>query len=80
MKIIIKIYLPLLLSILLTACSSPAIHMQFATSSFINPDFKNRALPVLIRIYQLSQSDAFNDATFHQLWLNDDQIFRYFIN
>lgn len=74
MKIIIKIYLVLLLSILLVACSSPAIHVQFTSSSFINPDFKNRALPVLIRIYQLSQSDAFNEGTFHQLWRNDEQI------
>lgn len=58
---------------MLNACTSPAITMQLTAASQINPDIKNRALPVLIRIYQLSQADAFNNATFHQLWLNDDQ-------
>lgn len=73
MKTIIKTYLLLMILTLLSGCN-PAINIQFTTSSYINPDFKNRSLPVLIRIYQLSQADAFNEATFHQLWLYDEQI------
>ncbi len=73
MKTIIKIYLLLMALILLSACN-PAINIQCTTSSFINPDFKNRALPVLIRIYQLSQTGPFSEATFHQLWLYDGQV------
>ena len=73
MKTLIKIYLLLVVLILLSACT-PAINIQFTSSAYINPDFKNRALPTLLRIYQLSQATSFNDATFHQLWLNDEQI------
>ena len=73
MKTIIKTFALILLLFLIRACTFSAVKMQFTASSHINPDIKNRALPVLIRVYQLSQADIFNHATFQQLWLNDDQ-------
>ena len=60
--------------LILDSCANPTITMQLTATSQINPDIRNRALPVLIRVYQLSQADSFNNATFRQLWLNDDQI------
>lgn len=73
MKIIIKTLVFIIPLFLISACTISAVKMQLIASSYINPDAKNRALPVLIRVYQLSHADLFNNATFQQLWLNDDQ-------
>lgn len=72
--IIIKKYFPIIATLFLAACSSPAIDVKFNTTNFINPDHHNHALPILIRIYQLAQADSFKEATFHQLWLYDNNV------
>jgi type VI secretion system protein VasD len=74
MRKIIIILLMALFAFALAACSSPAIEIKLLSQAHLNPDRKHHALPVLVRIYQLSQLEPFESATFHQLWQNDRQI------
>lgn len=57
--------------ILQSACTylpSVPLTLHFKASAYLNPISDQHSLPVLIRIYQLSDAQAFQDATFNQLW------------
>lgn len=59
---------------LLTACSTNTIKIDFYASSMINPDKYQKALPVVIRIYQLKNGDKFMQSDFYLLWKKDQTI------
>lgn len=52
--------------------SPPKFTMDIRAESNINPNVDNLPSPVEIRVYQLADSEAFNQADFIQLY-NDDQ-------
>ncbi len=61
----------------LSACSSiPTVPVSFhiKAEQNINGDYREHTLPVSIRIYQLNQLSAFQEATFRQLWKKDQQV------
>jgi len=70
---LIKFILVLCLVLLLTACTPGAIHLRIASSHYLNPDEQGRSLSVVIKVYQLTNIDAFQSATFWQLWRNPHQ-------
>lgn len=55
---------------LLAACTTP-LKIEWQTAKHVNPDEQNQALPVQVVIYQLRDDTAFLQATFEQLWQND---------
>ncbi len=64
----------------IAGCSTPEIipePMQFPVrlvitpAADINPDYQNRPSPMVIRIYQLSQLDNFNNNDFYALYEQD---------
>lgn len=66
------------LSLLLSGCSyftdeiQPQLTVELTTQNNINPNVNGEASPLELRIYQLSDNDAFDQATFLQLY-SDDQ-------
>ncbi|KTD23263.1 type VI secretion system lipoprotein TssJ [Legionella londiniensis] len=58
----------------LSACNSlpkPPVQVQLTADKYLNPDPKLVALPVRIKIYQLTDALPFKEATFRQLWKSD---------
>nr|WP_233272750.1 type VI secretion system lipoprotein TssJ [Paraburkholderia acidisoli] len=58
------------------------LELVFVASSNVNPDDQKRAAPVIVRLYELKNADAFNSADFFSLQekdkalLADDQLMR----
>jgi len=75
--------LVLFTTLLLTACSSAPVvpepetvpvDLDISTSDDINPDFENRASPIVIRIYQLTHIDTFDNNDFFTLYEKDQTV------
>ncbi len=49
------------------------LQITVAASPLINPDLDGRPSPVVVRFYQLSNNEAFNQADFALLYENDDK-------
>lgn len=54
-------------ALLIAACSS-SVDLKFAADQTINPDTNGQSLPVLVKVYQLRDESAFNEASFDSLW------------
>jgi type VI secretion system protein VasD len=71
-----KKWLKLLVSsvslVLLSACSSTDVRLNLSASADLNANNYNEPLPVLVRVYQLSDVKTFRHATFDQLWETDE--------
>lgn len=58
------------------------LDLAFIASSAVNPDDQKRAAPIVVRLYELKNTDAFNTADFFSLQdkdkslLADDQVVR----
>lgn len=72
MQRFIKVWIGILLVGLLAGCTS-AMYVNFNADHQLNPNQQHRALPVQVNIYQLSDKDAFQQATFRELWQQDKQ-------
>lgn len=68
-----RTYLLLLLCGFLTACSTHTIRLQLHADKQLNWDSHHKSLPVVVRIYQLSDNRVFKRANFRELWLNDTE-------
>ena len=58
-------------SILLCACSAPQVKLNLSSTENLNMNSSKEPLPVVVRIYQLTESKNFENATFNELWKND---------
>ncbi|WCE31030.1 type VI secretion system lipoprotein TssJ [Vibrio sp. SCSIO 43137] len=74
-----KLFVSLIAATLLSACSffddeviQPKLTVKITAQDNINPNVNGKASPLELRIYQLSDDDAFNQASFLQLY-SDDQ-------
>lgn len=56
---------------LLCACSAPQVKVNLSSTANLNMNDANEPLPVVVRIYQLTDPKGFENATFHELWKND---------
>jgi type VI secretion system protein VasD len=57
--------------LLLTACGSHQVNVDISSTANLNVNRYNEALPVVVRIYQLTDAQAFNNASFEDLWKKD---------
>ncbi|MCU7843202.1 MAG: type VI secretion system lipoprotein TssJ [Candidatus Thiodiazotropha sp. (ex Monitilora ramsayi)] len=55
----------------LAGCSSPPIKMGIEVGSNLNPNENNEPLPVVARVYLLSDDQVFESAEFEMLWKDD---------
>ena len=71
---VIKTVMLLVAGLLLIACSGPMVRVDLAATATLNPDLKGDPLPVVVRVYQLTDKGAFESATFSQLWKSDQAV------
>lgn len=60
-----------LLSASLFACSSHQVNVDISSTANLNFNQYNEALPVVMRVYQLTDAQQFSSATFEELWKKD---------
>jgi type VI secretion system protein VasD len=60
--------------VLLVGCSSPPIKFGIEAGANLNPNEKSEPLPVVARVYLLSDDQAFKSAEFEQLWKDDQGV------
>jgi type VI secretion system protein VasD len=70
-KILKRCFLVVFCSILLCACSAPQIKLNLSSTENLNMNNRKEPLPVVVRVYQLTDPKSFENATFHELWKND---------
>jgi type VI secretion system protein VasD len=56
---------------LLCACSAPQVKLNLSSTENLNMNNGKEPLPVVVRVYQLTDPKVFENATFHELWKND---------
>jgi type VI secretion system protein VasD len=70
-KIVKRCFLVALCSVMLCACSAPQIKLNLSSTENLNMNSSKEPLPVVVRVYQLTDPKNFENATFHELWKND---------
>lgn len=68
----VKILIVMLTMLVLSACSSTDVRVNLSASADLNSNNYNESLPVIVRVYQLSDVKQFRNATFDQLWKADE--------
>ncbi|NTS77901.1 type VI secretion system lipoprotein TssJ [Catenovulum sp. SM1970] len=59
---------------LLGACSSTKVTLDVSATDNLNLNRFDEPLPVVLRVYQLTDVQAFNNATFNDLWKSDKSV------
>lgn len=59
------------LFLLLTACTSTTVKIDVSASDNLNLNQFDEALPVVLKVYQLTDIQSFKNATFDELWKAD---------
>lgn len=57
--------------LLIAGCSSPPIKFGVEAGASLNPNEKSEPLPVVARVYLLSDDQAFESAEFEAMWKDD---------
>ncbi len=57
--------------IAIAGCSSPGVSFDISSTANLNMGRDGRPLPVVVRVYQLSDSKNFENASFSQMWKSD---------
>jgi len=70
----LKIGLTLLCTMLLCACATPQLNFRVQASDTLNADENGNTYAVLLRVYQLSDTDLFEQAAYEDLWKADTQV------
>jgi type VI secretion system protein VasD len=70
----IRVFFLVVTLLSLLGCSSPPIKFGIETGDNLNPNEKNEPLPVVSRVYLLSDDQAFNAAEFEALWKDDQAV------
>jgi len=58
----------------LTACMSTNVELDIKATDNLNLNQFDEALPVVLRVYQLSDIQSFKTATFEELWKSDKSV------
>jgi type VI secretion system protein VasD len=58
-------------AVVCAGCSSPAVEVNLSSTANLNMNEDKEPLPVVVRVYQLSQRQPFEAASFKELWKND---------
>ena len=54
--------------ILLLGGCAKSVQVRLVTAAQVNPGIRATALPVVVKLYQLSDDDLFRQASFRDLW------------
>jgi type VI secretion system protein VasD len=57
--------------ILLLGGCAKSVQVRLVTAAQVNPGIRATALPVVVRLYQLSDDESFRQASFRDLWQRD---------
>jgi type VI secretion system protein VasD len=57
--------------ILLLGGCAKSVQVRLVTAAQVNPGIRATALPVVVKLYQLSDDDLFRQASFRELWQQD---------
>lgn len=68
---LIRWFLVAIFSALACACSAPQVKLNLSSTENLNMKNAKEPLPVVVRIYQLTDPKLFENATFNELWKND---------
>lgn len=74
MRFIVNKLLMLCSALFLTACMSTTVELDIKATDNLNLNQFDEALPVVLRVYQLSDIQSFKTATFEQLWKSDKSV------
>ena len=55
----------------LVACGGPAIKVDLSSTANLNLNANSEPLPVVVRIYQLSDRSSFDTTSFSEIWKKD---------
>ncbi len=70
-KVVFKGLVILTLMSTLMACGSHNVNVDISSTANLNVNRYNEALPVVVRVYQLTDPQAFESASFEDLWKKD---------
>jgi len=59
------------LSVLVVACGGPMVKVSLSSNANLNPGQDHKPLPVVVRVYQLSGKDTFENSKFEDIWKDD---------
>lgn len=71
---LVKLFATLFFVGLLTACTSTQVKLDVSATDNLNLNEFDEALPVVLRIYQLTDVQGFKTATFEELWKSDKSV------
>jgi len=77
---ILKLIVPICYLFILSGCSlfggsdESIIELSISASEQLNPDIESRPSPIVLRIYQLTHIDTFNNSDFFALYENDQTL------
>lgn len=71
---LVKLITAVVVSLSLAACSSTQVKLDVSATDNLNLNQFDEALPVVLRVYQLSDIQSFKTATFQELWKSDKSI------
>lgn len=61
----------LALALFVGGCSTPSLNLGVSSTANLNLNEQSEPLPVIVRVYQLADSQRFEAASFEELWKND---------
>lgn len=67
----VKLWVIILLLFVVAGCSGPKVKVAMSATANLNLNEFDEPLPVVIRLYQLSDNKAFEKAGFEELWKKD---------
>ena len=59
------------LSVLAVACGGPMVRVALSSNANLNLGQDQKPLPVVVRVYQLSGKDSFENSKFEEIWKDD---------
>jgi len=66
-----NVLLLLVMGLMLSACGAPDINVGLSSTANLNLGSSDQPLPVVVRIYQLSDKGPFESSNFNDIWKND---------
>jgi type VI secretion system protein VasD len=67
-------FLVVLFSFFAFGCATPQVELGLSATANLNMNSADEPLPVVVRIYQLTDAKTFEKATFSELWKDDQGI------
>ncbi|MDN3380857.1 MULTISPECIES: type VI secretion system lipoprotein TssJ [unclassified Pseudoalteromonas] len=74
MRFAIQKIMAILLLLSITGCMSTNVELDITATDNLNLNQFDEALPVVLRVYQLSDIQSFKTATFEELWKSDKSV------